>query len=258
MAVENYQIKGILSFLQNSFLFLTPLWLIYLLAFPTAFKKNTRSIKSPQATLIIHLIPIVLLVMITIVLIFKVAYVKDRWLQPILFTSIFYFLLRVNPKEITQKSKITFLSSIFLAAMIIYTAFTIRVVGASLTDSHCRLNYPFTDFARDIRKTGFTDGLIISDNRFLAGNLHFQFPKSTAIIPKYKLENLPSAKKHTSTLIAWKADRSTKPPAKLTTFLKNSYNFHIKDNEIVILKKPLQYDHDSSAKIATIYLPYGL
>ncbi len=191
--IEGYQLKGITSLLVKSFLFLTPLWLIWLIVFPAGFARN----HNPEGGFHHQFIKRYLLVLFVILLIaifaLKVTYVKDRWLQPLLFVAPVFFFSRLNPAQITPRQFKLFLGIVSFAALAVYLAFTIRVVGASYIDRFCRMNYPFTALAEDLRQNGFSDGLIISDNRFLAGNMSIRFPGSTALIPGYNFESQPGA-----------------------------------------------------------------
>ncbi len=86
-AVENYRLKGTISLFTNSFLFLTPLWLICLLCFPTGYGRNQPPDTGLYHQFIKRYLLLLFLVILTVVLLFKVSYVKDRWLQPLLFVA---------------------------------------------------------------------------------------------------------------------------------------------------------------------------
>lgn len=223
-AVEDAYLIGSTSLFQNSILFLTPLWCIWLLVFPGGFGLRQNPDYSLNHRIMSRYLLLLFVILLLVVLLFKVSYVKDRWLQPLLFCTPIWFFSRLDPTQISAGRCKKFLIIVAVAAVAVYAAFTIRVVGASYIDRFCRMNYPFNDMAADMQNTGFTKGLIISDNRFLAGNMHFKFPGSTAIIPAYRFEKLPAATGQGSAAVVWKADQRQGIPEKLRLFLLNTYN----------------------------------
>ena len=194
-------------------------------------------------------------VLLAVVVIFKVTYVKDRWLQPLLFAAPIYFFSRLAPAQISPKRFKVFLGVIAVAAIAVYLAFTIRVAGASFTNRFCRMNYPFAAMAKDIRQTGFSDGLIISDHRLLAGNMRFQFPGSTAIIPGYKFENQTNAQGFSSAAVLWRADRSPEIPAELASFLAKTYNIVPGDYQVNYFENRYKYGRSETVKLAVMQFP---
>lgn len=226
-AAENYYLKGTSSLFSNSFLFLTPLWLIYLLIFPSGFALKTKNNHSFSQKMLLRYLLSFIVILLAIVLLFKVTYVKDRWLQPILFVVPLFFFSRLDPAQISSRRFKYFISVILLAAVGVYSAFTIRVAGASYIERFCRMNYPITQMASEMRKAGFSEGLIISNNRFLAGNMYFQFPGSAAIIPDYGFEELVKERHFTKAAIVWKGDYYPQVPKTLVSYMKEKYGIDI-------------------------------
>jgi hypothetical protein len=139
-----------------------------------------------------------------------------------------------------------------IAVIIIYAVFTLRVVAAPLIQNYSRLSYPFTALAGEMRDTGFSGGLIISNNRFLAGNMHFQFPNSRALIPDYNFEQLPYPPAFTRAAVIWKADAVPKIPVQLATFLKNSYNIDWADYPVNYYEHPYKYNSSDTVKLGVL------
>ena len=250
-----YSVKGIGSFFTSTFLFLSPLWFFYLLIFPKGYGEYFNRRKGFSSRFMFRYGIIFLFTLLFIVIIFKVSYVKDRWLQPLLFAAPLIFFTGLNVTGVTEKKYSRFLLVAATAAIGIYAAFTFRVVGAHLIQNYSRLSYPFTTLAGDIRKAGFTGGLIISDNRFLAGNMHFQFPNSRALIPDYNFENLPYSKTFTGAAVIWKADTSPHIPPQLMTFLKNRYNINSTDYPVNYYEQPYKYNNSDTVKLAVLQFP---
>ena len=254
-AVEDYQLKGAISLFTNSFLFLTPLWLLLLLFFPAGFGRNQNPEISLHHQFIRRYLLLLFLVLLIVVLLFKVSYVKDRWLQPLLFAAPIFFFSRFDPTRISQKQFKRFLGVVSVAAVSVYIAFTLRVTAASYINGFCRLNYPFTAIAEDMRNSGFSGGLIISDNRFLAGNMHFQFPGSSALVPDYRFESLTDSNNHSTAVVLWKADVIPFIPADLASFLKTTYSISPADYPVRFFEHRYKFGRTETVKLAVMQFP---
>jgi 4-amino-4-deoxy-L-arabinose transferase-like glycosyltransferase len=253
--IENYQFKGIISLFFKSFLFLTPMWLICLLVFPEGFGRNQNPETGFHHQFIKRYLLTLLLILLMVILVFKVTYVKDRWLQPLLFAAPIFFFSRLDPTRISPKRFKLFLGVVSFTAIAVYLAFTIRVAGASYIHRFCRMNYPFTAMAQDLRQTGFSDGLIISDNRFLAGNMRIQFPGSTALIPGYKFETRTNAPGFSSAAVLWKADQSPAMPAELASFLVKTYDIVATDYPVSYFQHRYKYGRTETVQLAVMQFP---
>ena len=251
-AIDNYYVNGSISLVTNSFLFLTPLWLFYLIFFPSGYDAKWWEERSFHQKFVARYIVFFFLILLLVVLFFKVTYVKDRWLQPLLFVVPILFFSRVPSEKITSPRYKAFLTVVGIAAASIYLAFTIRVIGASYIDRFSRLSYPFVPMAEDIRSAGFDSGLIISNNRFLAGNMHLQFPTSPALIPEYRFEDLPSTQGFTNGIVIWDADRYPVIPEKLPTFLKEKYQIIASEQQIHYYKHTYKFGRTEKVKLAVM------
>ena len=253
--VEHYWLRGTVSLVVNSFLFLTPLWLICGLIFPSGYTGSGFQSSDFQRRFIGRYLLFLFIALLLVVLLFKVTYVKDRWLQPLLFVVPIYFFTRLSPAEITPRKFRMYLATVLIVAAAVYAAFTLRVVGASYTNNYCRLNYPFQAFADDMQRSGFTEGLIISDDRFLAGNFHFRFPASTAIVPDYRLETLVESGRYSSVAVIWQVAESIPIPADLETFLLETYGFRAADYPIHYFEHPYLYADADVVTLAMMFIP---
>ncbi len=253
--VEGYQFKGITSLVLKSFLFLTPLWLVWLLVFPAGFARSHNPEAGFHHQFIKRYLLVLLAILLTAVFALKVTYVKDRWLQPLLFVVPVFFFSRLNPTQITPRQFKRFLGVVSFAALAVYLAFTIRVVGASYIDRFCRMNYPFAGLAEDLRRSGFSEGLIISDNRFLAGNMSLHFPGSTALIPGYNFELQPDTQGLSTAAVIWEAGKAPAMPAKLATFLEKTYHATPTEYPISYFEHRYKYGRTETITFAVMHLP---
>ncbi len=253
--VEHYLLRGTLSLIANSFLFLTPLWLICGLVFPAGYRGRKGQGSGFHRRFIERYLFFLFIALLLVVLFFKVTYVKDRWLQPLLFVAPIYFFSRLSPAEITPRKFRIYLATVLAAALAVYGGLTFRTVGADVTNNFCRLNYPFPAFAEDLRNSGFSKGLIISNDRFLAGNLHLQFPTSTAIVPDYRLEELVEEGRYSAMAIVWQVAESVPLPAGLETFVYETYGFRATDYPIRYFDHSYLYADQEIVTLAMIIIP---
>ncbi len=277
--IGNYWTKGTASLIGTSFQFLTPLWLICLCIFPAGFSLKQNHEDCFHRQFINRYMLFLFLVLFVVVLAGKVTFVKDRWLQPLLFVAPIFFFARLSPITITPTRYKLFLRIVAVAALAIYLAFTIRVVGASYaesfyrlkldiefalntrvvaapyTGSFSRLNFPFNTFAEEMRRLGFANGLIISDNRFIAGNLHIQFPGSAALIPEYRFERLVDRTRYSQAAVVWQAAQSLAIPADLQIFLEKTYNIKVADYPIYYLEHPYLFARSETVALVVLFFP---
>lgn len=253
--VANSWPKGMVSLFTSSFLFLTPLWLICLLVFPAGFYQRSNTDSGFYHRFSGRYLLFCSLVLVSVVIIGQVTYVKDRWLQPLLFVVPIFFFSRLPSSAISPSRFKLFLRIVAVAALVIYLAFTARVVGGSFTHYFCRLNYPFATFAADMRCLGFSDGLIISDDRFLAGNLHLHFPGSTALIPEYRFENLVAPPRSSHAAVVWKAEEGAGVPADLAAFVDKAYHIHAGDYVVNYLEHPYLFARTEVVRLGLLLIP---
>jgi len=254
-ALDQYYIAGPVSLIRNSFLFLTPLWIFLLLFFPKIFGLTDNFSPTYEQRFMRRYILFLFLTVLTVVLLFKVTYVKDRWLQPLLFAAPIYFFSRLSPNQIKPGRFKGFLIATTIAAIGIYIAFTLRVVSASYINQFCRLNYPISEISTQIREIGFSKGLIISDNRFLAGNMAAEFAGSSAIIPNYRFEEIPSMQAHKSGLIVWNTEHTKHIPKELADFVQTNYHVDVTKISPHYIEHLYKFARTETVSMAAIYIP---
>jgi len=250
---EFFYLAGPFSLLKNSVLFLGPLLLIFPCVFPEIFKRQGFFDKSINQRFINRYIAVLFLVVLLFVLLFQVTYVKDRWLQPLLFAFPIFLFSRISSDVLTATRCKRYLGIITIAAAAIYLAFTLRVVAAEKISKFCRLNYPIKVIAEDLRQEGFTRGLFITDDRFLAGNFSLTFPDSKAIIPGYNFESLAATDGRI--VIIWKVNNNNGGiPETLSTFLRDSYSYDLSNEPIHYITSRYLYATASKLTFGVIFL----
>jgi hypothetical protein len=189
------------------------------------------------------------------VLVMQIAYIKDRWLQPLLFIAPIFFFNRIPPHSITPKKFKIFLTITITTALAIYLALTFRVMGVSYTKNFCRLNFPFSIMAEDLRKAGFSRGLIISDNRFIAGNMHIQLPDTIALIPGYNFESLTKNSGYTTAAVMWDIFANPHIPPKLADFVEKTYHIKVSNYPVIYYAHLYKHARTTSVVLAVMQIP---
>lgn len=247
--------KGPASLLLKSFFFLTPLWLILLLFFPQGFAPSSPAPTLLSRRFLLRLLLLLAIALLVAVLAGKVTYVKDRWLQPLLFIVPMAFFARLDEKAVNERRFRLFLGLAASAALAIYLAFTLRVTAASTSGSFCRLNYPFEAFASDLRTLGFDKGIVISDDRFVAGNFHLQFPESPALVPGYHFEKHLETDSFQQLAVVWHAAQSPTVPEELRDYLAEAFDVQPHEEMIHTLTHPYLFSRGETLSLAVLLVP---
>lgn len=250
--------KGPASLVLKSFFFLSPLWLILLLLFPQGFKPSTPTVTSLNCKFLFRLLLLLAIALLIAVLAGKVTYVKDRWLQPLLFIVPMAFFARLEDRAASERHFRLFLGLAACAALAIYLAFTLRVTAASAIGSFCRLNYPFEAFASDLRQLGFDKGIVVSDDRFVAGNLHLQFQESPALIPGYSFEKQLKRGAYQQLAVVWHAAQSPTVPEELRGYLAEVFGVQPDETMIRTFTHPYLFSQGETLSLAVLVVPLSL
>ncbi len=260
--LEPDYLAGILSLAGKSILFLTPLWLLLLLLFPAAFRPGNRPATGFPRMVIGRYLLLLMLLLLAMVLLFKVTYVKDRWLQPLLFVAPLYLFSRLTPDQLGGRRQQLFFALAVAAAVGIYSAFTLRVVAAPYSGHFSRLNYPFTAMATDLRESGMAPDLIVSNDRFLAGNLGWRFPGSTALIPGYRFEEHLSQgwrqdqREGMEGVVVWDGQRSAELPPALAAYIAATWQ--VDPTTLPVLRFQHLYTHASKETVQLAVVHFRL
>jgi hypothetical protein len=108
--------------------------------------------------------------------------------------------------------------------------------------------------AADMKASGFSEGLIISNDRFIAGNMHLQFPTSAAIVPNFRFEDLAETKGFTPAVLVWKGDYFLKAPKALVSFMKEKYNIDVTHYPVSFYRNTYKYGRGEKVTLAALYL----
>ena len=252
---EAFWYKGPTSLVLKSIFFLSPLWLILVLLFPRGLMSSPHAARSVGTRLVHRLLLLLAVALLVVVLAGKVTYVKDRWLQPLLFIVPLVFFARLDQDALSTRRWRIFLGLAGSAALAVYLAFTLRVTAASHSGSFCRLNYPFAAFATDLRALGFEEGVVVSDDRFVAGNLRLHFPDSPALIPDYRFEERIDLHRHRQLAVVWHAAQSPTVPEDLHNYLVDTLGVRVDETMITTFSHPYLFSRGETISLAVLLLP---
>jgi 4-amino-4-deoxy-L-arabinose transferase-like glycosyltransferase len=181
-----------------------------LLIYSPLLLKRTKS-NDPFLSLLTKAFVAGFTLLLVLVIATHVTYLRDRWIQPLLF-AVPILLVGLVRDQLTAKSiKILFALS-GAVALTVLTAINITVIGANALNRPHNLNIPYPALSAELRAAGFEKGRIIANGFMLGGNLKNQFRQSHVIVPELQDAN-PATR---PTLIIWSARLDDSPDDFLT------------------------------------------
>lgn len=250
IAKEPHLLKVIGDLSLRVIKFLTPLWMVYLILFPAGFAPAHRN--RPPRPVILPLQRYLMIffgMMLAMVVFLKATSFKERWMLPVLFVFPIYFSARLNPQGPGNAAFRRFVKTALATAVIVLLLISMRVVGASIINYYPKFNYPFGTIAKEIRSAGFTNGLIVGDRNFIAGNLRKQFPDSIAVAPTFKAIDMTGFADDRPILVLWNAEQSHALPEPLRDFVENGLGVETKKLPILYREVLYKYSHTHYASI---------
>jgi lipopolysaccharide core galacturonosyltransferase RgtB len=144
--------------------------------------------------------------LLLLILVEHVTYLRDRWIQPLLF-ALPILLVGFVQEKLTEGAIRRLLGLSAFVAITVLTAINFTVIGANTLHRSHNLNIPYGGLAGELRAHGFQSGAIIANGFFLGGNLKKQFRNSRVIVPELN-ETIPAER---PTLIIWSARHEDVP-----------------------------------------------
>ncbi|MEX2450191.1 MAG: glycosyltransferase family 39 protein [Rhodospirillales bacterium] len=194
--------KGVLDAAAGAVLFLSPLWLLYLVFFRRAFAPLTGRVsdgflsdsriadhsagaEADRRFFEIYFLAFGALAVLGIAA-FTLAGIRNHWMIPLLPFSL-YMMLRiraVSPRRAVLE-RFAVLLAVFAFAVVI--ALTVRALTAPNFCKKCNFFFPYAGLAEQIKTAGFDRGTILVNDlpNQLGGNLRRYFPESRIISRRY-------------------------------------------------------------------------
>lgn len=176
--------RGTVDLLVATLAFVGPFLGVCLLVHrsPQSFRLN------PQARLLGGFIALSLLLIFLVILATETTQIKQRWLQPFLFAFPLLFFLVRPPAEPLQRRTALIATLAAATGLVVTAVIPLRIYLVDTFDEPRRDNYPFRALAQTINAEGFAEGLIITEDKFIGGNMRLFFPDATVITPSLPLQ----------------------------------------------------------------------
>lgn len=163
---------------------------------------------------------------------------KDRWMLPLLFLFPLVIFAAISPILLTPKRALTYALLCLLLPVLVLIFITARFHTWPLSEPlGTRHFYPFDEWVNQIEADGFSQGLIVSDKGFVAGNLKFRLQDSEALILGVNPANIQCFYED-GLLVAWDATRQPVMPQRLERWLNEQFNLVVNLNTVTILELP--------------------
>lgn len=171
-------------------------WLValaYALASRPWWKQITFRPRTPQARFFLCLYASFLALLLVVVLTGEVGKVKDRWLQPLLFSlpvALFVLVPQLPARPLFARIGKTCAAM----ALAILLLIPLRVLVGPILGKHVRQHLPIPALAAELAQRFPQVRTVVTDGTLLAGNLHFQHPAwRTALLRDLLAANDPPA-----------------------------------------------------------------
>ena len=126
---------------------------------------------------------------IVVILVAGTTKITERWLDPYLLPLPLYLLLKFQRAGADLDRLLPRLLPVFFVIMVVaLLPGPAKTVGAGLTGSYGRMNWPFDEAAEQLRREK-QPAMIVARGMHLAGNMRLQFPG----VPVIDAEHLPDA-----------------------------------------------------------------
>jgi 4-amino-4-deoxy-L-arabinose transferase-like glycosyltransferase len=238
--------------------YVTPLWLVFLLAFgPRAFAGPAPAAPTPALATGRQLLARFFLaeggLLLAGILVGGVAYLKFRWLVPAFFLLPLLGLARLEGSGL-EDHRIRRLAVWLLAVeLVVVVAFAVNIWRGDRFGRPTRLNAPYDEIAAALRVAGFRRGTIVAGEGPLGGNLRLHFPDSRVI----RLTNpdyLPPVGEAGSCVIVWAAERDEAP---LRIWVSGTLGVDFSRDPVRVVEAPYRFARAARLRVSYALLPEG-
>jgi lipopolysaccharide core galacturonosyltransferase RgtB len=242
--------------------FLSPLWLICVLAFPPLVTRRfsgTESCQRYRRTLERFFL-MVFIILVAAVIVFGVTHFKDRWMQPFLFLAPLYVFVRLQDIGGIMPSRLHLFACILaLFGLVFLITPLAQAWVAPWFGLYSRLHAPFEAVAGQLREAGFGQGTIVAETTFIGGNLRLVFPTSRVVTPEILAGLRVHPQPTGQCLVMWESDDRQPAPPPLRRFLEERLHaWSLSDYEPHYIDARLQHSHQQVFRIGFWLFPDGL
>lgn len=184
-------VGGVLSLAGAIFAFTWLAVLVHALASRPWWKRIEFRPRTPHARFFLCLYASFLALLLLIVLSGEVGRVKDRWLQPLLFSlpvALFVLLPLLPARPLLARIA----KGCVVMALAVLLLIPLRVLLGPMLGKHVRQHLPFPELAADLAQRFPQVQTVVTDGTLLAGNLYFQHPAWRTLL----LKDVSAGKEH--------------------------------------------------------------
>jgi lipopolysaccharide core galacturonosyltransferase RgtB len=217
--------KGLTELISASIRFLTPLWLICLLAFPQLVTRRIANATSRQqyGQTLERFFLMVFTILVAAVILFGVTHFKDRWMQPFLFLAPLYVFVRLQEVGgIAPRRLRMFAGAVAFFGLVFLIAPLAQAWIAPWFGMYSRLHAPFEDLAQQLREAGFNQGTIVAESTFIGGNLRLAFASARVVTPGVTTGLQVGRRTAGQCLVVWDGNDGQLLPSPLHQFLEET------------------------------------
>ena len=176
-------VNGLYYIVRMAFYYLTPLWLVFLLLFPSVYRHLPPPpyADHPGGRLLGRFFVCLFTLLTVGALSSQLAYLKWRWLVPAFFLLPLYAFWRLD--QVTyERRRLRWLAGLLVATELAIIGGIVAVVTSdSFLARPSDLNKPYDVLVDRLAMAGFTRGTIVVGRGALAGSLRIRFPDSRVI-----------------------------------------------------------------------------
>ncbi|MEY6433270.1 glycosyltransferase family 39 protein [Thioalkalicoccus limnaeus] len=248
---------GTFALVSTAILFVTPLWLIFVVSFWRALpERRAQDRPAPLVSLLNRYLLVVGLLLLWIVWMGDVHQVKERWLQPLLFVVPLWLFAQLDPARVPRQRVKVFSSLAIAAGLLALLVFGARVPLAGWTGDYGRLHLPVADLAEEIAARGFDGQLIVTDHYHLAGSLRSHLPDRMLYGPRdgYHLPRPADLAIGGAVLLVWDAARQQGIPMPLERIAQDA-GWVLDERMPSFIEAPYRYSSHLRYRLAVLEVP---
>jgi hypothetical protein len=209
------------SLLYNAFLFLTPLWVIYLLCFPSGFRLRGMACSSTaigQGLLGRFFMAAGLVLLLQVTSGATRFYV--HWLEPFLIFLPIWFFGRL-PLATLAPARLKGFAAVLVCAAVAILGVRAGEVSFNLNSAkHAERDRLFMEQVRQLQAAGFQTGTLVAGDHVIGGNLRLYFPRARVLCVEYPAYDPPAGDPDGPIVVVWNSTVTDKPLPQLRAYVK--------------------------------------
>jgi 4-amino-4-deoxy-L-arabinose transferase-like glycosyltransferase len=242
--------------------FLSPLWLVCLVIFPSLVTKRAADSAAlrPYRQMLERFFLLVLGILAAAVVLFGVTHFKDRWMQPFLFLAPLYVFMRLQAVGGMTPRRLQLFTRLLVGAGLVFLIAPLaQAWAAPWFGMYSRLHVPFEAIARQLKEEGFRQGTVVAETTFMGGNLRLTFPHARVLTPELTVGLQRSPRAAGQCLVIWNGQDRQALPASLRAFLEHTLGARpLDDSAPHYIEARLKHSRQQVFRVGVLLWPTGL